>query len=72
MNFLGVNVILNSKNEILTDVYYQDTKTHDYLPHESAHPESWKKNVPYNLAKRIIVFLTDPEKVELRLNEVTM
>ena len=26
--------------------------------------------LPYNLAKRIIVFVTDPEKVELRLNEL--
>ena len=36
----------------------------------SAHPESCKKNVPYNLAKRITVFVTDPEKAELRLNEL--
>ena len=70
LNFLDVNVILNSKNEISTDVYYKDTNTHDYLPYDSAHPESCKKNVPYNLAKRIIVFVTDPEKVELRLNEL--
>ena len=63
LNFLDVNVILNSKNEISTDVYYKDTNTHDYLPYDSAHPESCKKNVPYNLAKRIIVFVTDPEKV---------
>ena len=40
------------------------------LPHASAHPESCKKNVPYNLAKRIIVFVADPEKVKLRLNEL--
>ena len=26
-----------------------------------------KKNMFYNLAKRTVVFLTDPEKVELRL-----
>ena len=70
LNFLDVNVILNSKNEISTDVYYKDTNTHDYLPYDSAHPESCKKNVPYNLAKRIIIFVTDPEKVELRLNEL--
>ena len=27
-----------------------------------------KKNVSYNLTKIIIAFVTDPEKVELRLN----
>ena len=67
---MNVNVILNSKNEISTDAYYKDTNTHDYLPYDSAHPVSCKKNVPYSLAKRIIVFISDPEKVELRLNEL--
>ena len=70
LNFLDVSVILNSKNEISTDAYYKDTNTNDYLPYETAHPESCKKNVPYNLSKRIFVFATDPEKVELRLNEL--
>ena len=70
LNLLDVNVILNNKNEIYTGVYYKDTNAHDYLPYDSAHPESCKKNVPYNLAKRIIVFVTDPENVELRLNEL--
>ena len=64
-----MNVTLNSKNEISTDVYHKNTNTHDYLPYDSARPESCKKNVPYNLAKRIVVFVTDPEKVELRLSE---
>ena len=67
LNFSNVNVILNSKNKISTDVYYKDTNTHGYLPYDSAHPESCKKNVPYNLAKRTFVFVTDPEKVVLRI-----
>ena len=44
------DVILNSKNEISADVQYKDTNTYDYLTHGSAHPESCKKNTPYNLA----------------------
>ena len=67
LNFSNVNVILNSKNKISTDVYYKDTNTHGYLPYDSAHPESCKKNVPYNLAKRTFVFVADPEKVVLRI-----
>ena len=51
-------------------MYYKDTNTHHYLPYDSANPESCKKNVPYNLAKIIIIFVTDPEKVKLRLNEL--
>ena len=60
--------LLNSKDEISTDVYYKDTSTQDYLLYDSAHSESGKKNVSYNLARKIIVFITDPEKVKLRLN----
>ena len=62
LNSLDVNVILTSKNEISTDVYYTDTNTHNYLPYDSAHPESCKKNVHCTLAKRIIVFVTELEK----------
>ena len=41
-----------------------------YLPYDSAHRESCKKSIPYNVAKRIFVFVTSSEKVELRLNEL--
>ena len=54
--FHTTNVTLNIKTEISTYSYYKYTNTHNYLPYESAHPESCKKSVPYTLAKRIIVF----------------
>ena len=47
-----------------TDVYYEDTTTHDYHPYESTHQQSCKKNVPYNLVKRIAIFITDLDKVK--------
>ena len=34
------------------EVYCQDTNTHDYLPYDSDHLESCKKDFPHNLAKR--------------------
>ena len=49
-------------------MYYKDTNIYDHLPYGCSHPEYCKKNEPCNLAKRI-VFVIDPEKVELRLNE---
>ena len=51
-------------------MYYKDTNTHDYLPYDSAHPESCRKNISYNLAKRIIIVVTELEKVKLRLNKL--
>ena len=69
LNFSNVNVILSSKNKISTDVYYKNTNTHSYLP-TTVLIQTCKKNVPYNLAKRSFVFVTDPEKVGLRLTEL--
>ena len=33
-----VSLILNSKNEIIADVFYEDASSNDYLPYDSAHP----------------------------------
>ena len=70
INFLDVSVILHSDHTIETDIYYKDTNAHDYLPYNSAHPDYSKGNVPYNLAKRIIVFISIEEKIEYRLNKL--
>ena len=70
LNFLDIKVILHEDSTIETDIYYKPTNAHDYLPYDSAHPDHIKKNIPYNLAKRVIVFVSNPEKVELRLKEL--
>ena len=70
INFLDVSVILHSDRTIETDIYYEDINAHDYLPYDSAHPDHSKDNVPYNLAKRIVVFVSNEEKIEYRLNEL--
>ena len=70
LNFLDVKIILHEDNPVETDIYYKPTNTHDYLPYDSAHPDHTKYNIPYNLAKRIIVFVANPEKVIIRLDEL--
>ena len=52
---------------LLKYIYYKDTNAHDYLPYHS--PDHSRDNVPYNLAKRIIVSVSNKEKAEYRLNE---
>ena len=58
---------LYEDNSVETDIYYKPTNTHDYLPYVSAPPDHTKNNIPYNLAKRIIVFVSNLEKVINRL-----
>ena len=59
----------NENNSIEADIYYKSTNTHDYVPYNSAHPDQIKNNSPYNLVKTIIVFVSNPKKVIIRLHE---
>ena len=70
LNFLDVKIILHENNSVETDIYYKPTNTHDYLPYDSADPNHTKNNIPYNLAKKIIVFVSNPEKVIIRLDNL--
>ena len=69
LNFFEFEVILYSENTVETDIYYKDTNVHDYLPYNSAHPKYSKDNLPYNLAKGVIAFVSNDEKFEMRLKE---
>ena len=68
INFLDVSVILHPDCTIETDVFYKDSNAHDYLPHGSAHPDHSKYNVPFNLGKWMIVFVSNKERTAYRLN----
>ena len=69
-NFLDVKVMLDTNNKMSTDIYYKSTNSHDYLHYDSFHPKHTIDNIPFNLAKRIIVFVSDDNLVETRLNEL--
>ena len=70
LNFLDVKITWHKDNSVETDIYYKPTNTHDYLPYNSARPDHTKNNNSYDLGKRIIVFVSNPEKVIIRLDEL--
>ena len=70
MNVLDVNVILKSNNEIEADAYFKDTKTRNFLPYVSPHPQSCKNNEPYHITEKIISLVSDKKKADLRLKEL--
>ena len=70
LNYLDVNVIMQKDGMVETDVYYKETNSHDYLDFFSHHPNHTKENIPYNLAKRILVFCSNEETEKLRLKEL--
>ena len=63
---------MDGEGNIWTDVFYKETNTHDYLNYKSHHPEHTKRNIPFVLAKRIIVFTTREEAVRKNLNDLKM
>ena len=67
LNFLDEKTILHENKAVATDIYYKPTNTHDYLPYNSAHPDH---SIPQKLAKRIIVFISNPEKGIICLDEL--
>ena len=67
---MDIEIILHSDDTVETGIYYKETNEHGYPPCNSAHPKHCKDNLPYNLAKRIIVFVSNDEKGEMRLKEL--
>ena len=70
ISFLDVNIILTKINTIKTDIYYKRTNSHEYLNYHTHHPKHVKDNIPYNLPKRIVVFVSCYEKTLYRLQEL--
>ena len=68
--FLDISTLHHLSGEIETDVFYKETNNHEYLQYDSHHPKHVRDNVPYNLAKRIVVFCSDPEIEQFRLKEL--
>ena len=70
LNFLDVSIILHQNGRLETDIFYKETNWHYYLNYFSHHLEYTKQTMPYDLSKRIIVFVSDEEKKNERLSEV--
>ena len=70
LNFLDILVMLLENGTIELDIYYKITNTHDYVHYDSFHTQHVLDNVPYNLAKRIIVFVSNDDVMEKRLQEL--
>ena len=70
-DFLSLKVLVSQLGKILTDIYYKETNTHDYLHYSSHHPTHIKNNIPFVLAKSIIVITTDNEMMENNLRDLT-
>ena len=69
-NFLNVSIILHQNSVLETDIFYKETNLHDYLDYFSHYPEHTKQKMSHNLAKRIMIFVSDKTKMNERLSEL--
>ena len=69
LNFLDVFIILHQNGWLETDTFYWTTNSNDFINYFIHHLERTKQNI-YNLAKRIIVFVSDEKKINERLSEL--
>ena len=65
--FLQIFLGVNNNNKVITDIYYKPTDTFQFLPFTSCHPKHIKKNVPYNLARRIWTIVDEKDTLDSRL-----
>ena len=67
--FLDVSVTI-ANNVVETDVHYKPTDSKQYLDFNSCHPRHTKNSVPYSLARRICMIVSNSDCVEYRLHEL--
>ena len=65
LNFLDIMITLNDNGKIDTDIFYKITNTHGYLRYDSNHPVHDKNNIPFTLAKKIIVFCSLSRSIQM-------
>ena len=65
-------MVTKRQTNIITDIFYKATDTHQYLNFKSCHPTHTKRNIPYNLARRICSIVTDENIRNQRLEELNV
>ena len=53
-----------------TDIHYKPTDTHNYVQFGSFHPHKTLTNIPFSLARRICLIVSNAETREFRLREL--
>lgn len=69
--YLDVSLHINEDGTLDTDIYAKDTDTFNYLPFQSSHPRHVARNIPFALARRIKGIVSNPDRVQLRMADMT-
>ena len=67
--FLDILALKSSEGHITFDVFYKKTNTCHYLNFNNCHKSHVKRNVPCNLARRLVTIVLDPDQLEFRFRQ---
>ena len=67
--FLDI-LIIKEGRKIITDLFYKKTDSHQYLVFDSCHPSHTKRNIPFNMARRVCTIVIDETRRNNRLREL--
>ena len=68
--FLDVHFELSPSGLLSTDIFYKETDTHNFVQFGSFHPRKTLTNIPYSLARRICIIVSNTQTRDYRLNEL--
>ena len=63
-------LIINNNGKIETDIYYKPTDSKQYLLYTSCHPKHTRNSIPYNLARRLRLIISEENTLIKRLEEL--
>ena len=68
--FLDVDFELKEGGRMETDIYYKSTDTHNFVQFGSFHPHKTLTNIPFSLARRICMIVSEETRQNFRLREL--
>ena len=63
-------LIINEDGKLHTDIYCKPTDSKQYLLYTSCHPKHTRNSIPYNLARRLRMIISDENTFLTRLEEL--
>ena len=69
VNYLDVQVIVR-ESKLVTDIYFKQTDSHQYLDSSPCHPYHCTKSIPYSQALRMNGICLENVPFDLRCNEL--
>ena len=62
--------LTNENGKLQTDIYYKPTDSKQYLLYTSCHPKHTRNSIPYNLARRLKMIISEDNTLLVRLEEL--